>query len=44
MARGIGNKVEKTGLTVSKRTSQGRRHKPKGKHARKNWKRYRGQG
>jgi hypothetical protein len=29
---------------VPKRTSQGTYNKPKGKHARKNWKQYRGQG
>jgi len=29
---------------VPKRTSQGLLFKPKNKHARKNWKRYRGQG
>lgn len=31
-------------LPIEKRTSQGIKHKPKGKHARKNWKPYRGQG
>lgn len=31
-------------LTVPKRTSQGIDHKPKGKHKRKRWKAYRGQG
>lgn len=31
-------------LKILKRTSQGLQHKPKSKHARKNWKAYRGQG
>jgi hypothetical protein len=31
-------------MPVVKRTSQGIDNKPKGKHARKNWKAYRGQG
>lgn len=45
MAKQIGVAAQlKNKLTVKKRTSQGLKHKPKSKHARKNWKAYRGQG
>jgi hypothetical protein len=34
----------KRGLTVSKRTSIGRKNAPLNKHKRRGWKKYRGQG
>jgi hypothetical protein len=37
-------KIKFTNGNRKKRTSQGTRHKPKNRHARKNFKRYRGQG
>lgn len=43
MAKAIGVATYRA-PTVPKRTSQGVRNRPKNKHARKNWKRYRGQG
>jgi len=43
-AIGLGTVIRKQLMTVGKRTSIGIKHKPKNKHARKNWKAYRGQG
>ncbi len=43
MARGL-VKSNKTGITVSKRTSQGLKHAPLNKHKRRSFKKYRGQG
>jgi len=43
MAKPIGVAVYRKD-PVCKRTSQGVDNKPKGKHKRKNWKAYRGQG
>lgn len=40
----IGDKARLKKLPVPKRTSQGRDHRPKNKHKRRNWKAYRGQG
>jgi hypothetical protein len=40
----MAKQVDKAAQPVSKRTSIGIANKPKGKHARKNWKAYRGQG
>lgn len=43
VAKAVGVTVRRA-LPISKRTSQGIKDKPKGKHARKRWKAYRGQG
>jgi len=44
MAKPIGVATKLRKEPVVKRTSQGVDNKPKNKHSRKNWKRYRGQG
>jgi hypothetical protein len=44
MAKPIGVIVAHRKTPAEKRTSQGVDNRPKNKHTRKNWKRYRGQG